>query len=195
MAAGRVGTFAGATGVAAGSADNTCGGDEDGSWEGQDRCGGDRDSRWCSQGRNRRGRNLSSGGWGHIRGGRGRGRGRRAAAGAAGVVAWAVARAALGSGYPSVRCTTSVKSKLSNSAPPQRGGGAAGGSRAAVWAAAGGVADRLVGHSSGSSGRRCGPPRGRNRAELQAASWTATAAAAVAAVSDVGIVSRESGCV
>jgi hypothetical protein len=102
-----------------------------------------------------------------------------------------------------VRCTTPAKL---NSAPPQLGGGAAGGSGAAVWAVAGSVADRSLGRIVGSSGRRCGPlrgnsrqhcgpPRGQHRAELRAASSTATAAAAVAAVSNVGIVSRELGCV
>jgi hypothetical protein len=84
-------------------------------------------------------------------------------------VAWAVARAALGNGYPSVRCTTSAKS---NSAPPQRGGGAAAGR------AAGGVADRRVGHSLGSSGRRCGQLRGQPQAALWAATQRASGGAA-----------------
>ncbi len=63
--------------------------------------------------------------------------------------------------------------------------------RATAWVAAGGVAGSCVGNRR----RRCGLPRGQHRAESRAASWTATAAAAVAAVSDVGILSRELGCV
>jgi hypothetical protein len=60
----------------------------------------------------------------------------------------------------------------------------------AVGAAAG-AAGGVAGSCVGNSWRRCGPPRGQHRAELQAASWTATASAAVAAVSDVGIVSMQ----
>jgi hypothetical protein len=62
--------------------------------------------------------------------------------------------------------------------PPLLGGGAAAGSGAAVWAAAGGVADRRLGRIVGSSGRRCVPLRGQQRAALRAATRTASGGAA-----------------
>jgi hypothetical protein len=114
-----------------------CGRDQDGSWKG-DRCGGDRDNTWYSQGRNKGGRNLSSGGWGHSRGSRRHDQGGQAAAGAAGVATWAAARARLGSRYLLVRCTMLANSK---SAPPQLGGGVVGG---------------VVGFQLGSSEREAG---------------------------------------